>query len=61
MKFDKDGKFLKTWGKKGMGTGEFDVIHTLAFDSQGRLFVGDRQNNRTASPSARSGRAMARG
>jgi DNA-binding beta-propeller fold protein YncE len=46
MKFDKDGKFLKAWGKKGMGTGEFDVIHTLAFDSQGRLFVGDRQNNR---------------
>jgi 6-bladed beta-propeller len=46
MKFDKNGKFLKTWGKKGMGPGEFDVIHTLAFDSQGRLFVGDRQNNR---------------
>jgi sugar lactone lactonase YvrE len=46
MKFDKNGKFLKTWGRKGMGPGEFDVIHTLAFDSQGRLFVGDRQNNR---------------
>jgi sugar lactone lactonase YvrE len=46
MKFDKDGKFLKTWGRKGMGPGEFDVIHTLAFDSRGRLFVGDRQNNR---------------
>ena len=46
MKFDKNGKFLKTWGKKGMGPGEFDVIHTLAFDSRGRLFVGDRQNNR---------------
>ena len=46
MKFDKSGKFIKTWGKKGMGPGEFDVIHTLAFDSRGRLFVGDRQNNR---------------
>src|SRR6266699_1483043 len=46
MKFDKDGKFLKTWGKKGMGPGEFDVIHTLALDSRGRLLVGDRQNNR---------------
>ena len=46
VKFDKNGKFLKTWGKKGMGAGEFDVIHTLAFDSRGRLFVGDRQNNR---------------
>jgi hypothetical protein len=46
MKFDKTGKFLKTWGKKGMGPGEFDVIHTVALDSRGRLFVGDRQNNR---------------
>jgi len=46
VKFDKDGKFIKTWGKKGMGPGEFDLVHTLAFDSRGRLFVGDRQNNR---------------
>ena len=46
MKFDRNGKFIKTWGRKGMGPGEFDVIHTLAFDSRGRLFVGDRQNNR---------------
>jgi sugar lactone lactonase YvrE len=46
MKFDKNGRFLKTWGTKGMGPGEFDLPHTLAFDSRGRLFVGDRQNNR---------------
>jgi len=46
MKFDRTGRFLKTWGKKGTGIGEFDCVHTLAFDSRGRLFVGDRQNNR---------------
>jgi streptogramin lyase len=46
VKFTKDGKFLKTWGKKGTAPGEFDTPHTLAFDSKGRLFVGDRANNR---------------
>jgi len=46
VKFSPDGKFIKTWGKKGSGPGDLDIPHTLALDSQGRLFVGDRQNNR---------------
>jgi sugar lactone lactonase YvrE len=46
VKFTKDGKFIKTWGKRGSDPGEFNVPHTLAFDSRGRLFVGDRANNR---------------
>jgi len=46
VKFSKDGKFIKTWGKKGTGPGEFDTPHCLAFDSKGRLFVADRANNR---------------
>jgi DNA-binding beta-propeller fold protein YncE len=46
MKFDKNGKFIKTWGRKGMGPGEFDVLHDIVLDSQGRLFIADRQNNR---------------
>jgi len=46
VKFSKDGTFIKTWGKKGTAPGEFDTPHTLAFDSKGRLFVGDRANNR---------------
>jgi len=46
VKFDPSGKFIKTWGHKGSGPGEFDGPHTLAMDSRGRLFVGDRGNNR---------------
>jgi sugar lactone lactonase YvrE len=46
LKFDKTGKVIKEWGKLGTAPGEFDQPHCLAFDSQGRLFVGDRNNNR---------------
>lgn len=46
VKFSKDGKFLKTWGRKGSAPGEFDTPHALAMDSRGRLFVADRNNNR---------------
>jgi DNA-binding beta-propeller fold protein YncE len=46
VKFNRDGKFIKTWGKKGSAPGDIDIPHTLAMDSRGRLFLGDRQNNR---------------
>ncbi len=46
VKFSKDGKFIKAWGKQGSGPGEFNVPYTLDFDSRGRLFVGDRFNSR---------------
>jgi sugar lactone lactonase YvrE len=46
LKFDKSGTFIKAWGTFGKGPGEFDQPHALAMDSKGRLFVGDRGNNR---------------
>jgi streptogramin lyase len=46
VKFSGNGKFIRTWGKKGSGPGEIDIPHAIAMDSQGRLFVGDRNNNR---------------
>ena len=44
--FDKDGNFLNEFGSKGSGQGEMSEPHTIAMDSRGRLFVGDRENNR---------------
>ena len=46
LKFSKDGRFIKSWGKRGTAPGEFETPHALAMDSRGRLFVGDRGNNR---------------
>lgn len=46
LKFSKDGKLIASWGTLGSGDAEFDQPHALAMDSQGRLFVGDRGNNR---------------
>lgn len=46
VKFDRTGKFIAEFGRKGTGPGEFDQPHALAFDSKGRLFVADRSNNR---------------
>jgi DNA-binding beta-propeller fold protein YncE len=41
-----DGTFVAEYGKLGSAPGEFMGPHALAFDSQGRLFVADRSNNR---------------
>jgi sugar lactone lactonase YvrE/mono/diheme cytochrome c family protein len=46
VKLDANGRFIKQWGEHGSGLGQLDVPHTLALDSRGRLFVGDRWNNR---------------
>ena len=46
VKFSKDGKFIKTWGKTGYAPGEFRMPHSIAIDAQGRVFVADRGNNR---------------
>lgn len=44
--YSRDGKYLKEFGRFGQKPGEFMGPHGLAFDSQGRLFVADRSNNR---------------
>jgi len=46
VKFSKDGKFIKWWGGKGTAPGQFNVPHSIAIDSKGRVYVADRSNNR---------------
>jgi DNA-binding beta-propeller fold protein YncE len=46
VRFSTDGKFIKAWGKSGWAPGEFHALHAIAIDSRGRIFVGDRGNNR---------------
>ncbi len=46
VRITKEGEFIKAVGRLGSGPGEFMGPHALAFDSQGRLFVADRSNNR---------------
>ena len=46
VKFTANGQYIKEWGGTGSEPGKFVVPHALALDSQGRLFVADRDNNR---------------
>ena len=46
VKFSKEGKFIKEWGRTGYAPGGFRMPHSIAIDLQGRVFVADRGNNR---------------
>jgi 6-bladed beta-propeller len=45
-KFDKNGKFVKSWGSKGTATGEFNSVRGIALDAQGNVYVADAGNKR---------------
>ena len=46
MKFDKNGRFIKSWGGKGKEPGKFEVAHGIAIDAKGLLWIADRENQR---------------
>jgi DNA-binding beta-propeller fold protein YncE len=46
VKFNKQGKFLAAWGKKGAAPGEFNLPHAIRLDAAGHVYVGDRENDR---------------
>jgi hypothetical protein len=45
-KFDKDGDWVKSWGDRGTGAGEFNTPHSIAIDAKDRIYVADRNNRR---------------
>lgn len=46
LKFAATGKLLAQWGRPGKGHGEFNLPHAALVDREGRLLIGDRENNR---------------
>ena len=46
VRFGPDGLYQKQWGRKGTGDGEFNLVHDVAIDSAGRVYVADRENRR---------------
>jgi hypothetical protein len=45
-KVDKDGNWLKSWGDRGTGPGQFHTPHSIATDAKGNVYVADRSNRR---------------
>ncbi len=45
-KFDKSGDWVKSWGSKGTGPGQFRTPHAIAIDRDDNIYVGDRANRR---------------
>ncbi len=46
VKVDKNGRWVKTWGSRGSEPGQFNILHTIASDAQGNIYIGDRTNRR---------------
>ncbi len=47
MQFSKEDKFLRAWGKRGKGPGDFNLPHAIFYDTKtNQVFVCDRSNKR---------------
>jgi DNA-binding beta-propeller fold protein YncE len=45
-KVDKDGNWIKSWGERGKGPGQFNTPHAIAVDAKDNIYVADRGNHR---------------
>jgi streptogramin lyase len=45
-KVSKNGDWIKQWGERGDGPGQFNTPHSIASDNQNHIYVADRFNRR---------------
>lgn len=45
-KYTAEGAHILSWGRPGTDPGEFNIVHNLTCDDQGRVYVADRENHR---------------
>jgi sugar lactone lactonase YvrE len=45
-KFTPDGKLMTSWGEPGTDPGQFNIVHNIATDADGFVYVADRENHR---------------
>ncbi len=46
VKYDREGRFIKSAGVRGSEPGQLNLPHTLAADARGNIYIGDRSNAR---------------
>lgn len=45
-KYTPDGRLIKSWGEPGTDPGQFNIVHNIATDADGFVYVADRENHR---------------
>ncbi|MGE3473947.1 MAG: peptidyl-alpha-hydroxyglycine alpha-amidating lyase family protein [Vicinamibacterales bacterium] len=46
LRFDSTGRFIRSWGGKGSGPGQFDQPHSILVTPDNQVYVADRENRR---------------
>ena len=45
-KYTPGGRLLFSWGESGTDPGQFNIVHNIATDREGWVYVADRENHR---------------
>jgi DNA-binding beta-propeller fold protein YncE len=46
VKYDKNGRYIKSWGGRGTDPGQFRTVDAIALDAKGNVYAADRENKR---------------